>query len=46
MLREEGERFGKTVPEYREDGHVEWYNGVDADGAFAELLGQLGRYPL
>ena len=46
VVTEEGERFGKTVPEYREDGHVEWYTGVDAEGAFSELLGQLGRYPL
>ena len=44
VVTEEGERFGKTVPDYREDGHVLWYTSVDGEGAFAELLGQLGWY--
>ena len=46
VVMEEGERFGKTLPDYRHDGHVEWYTGVDKEAVFAELLGQLGRYPL
>lgn len=41
----EGDRFGKTMPDYCEDGHILWYTRVDADAAFSELLGQLGRYP-
>jgi len=39
-----GERFGKTVPDYRGDGHVQWYKKVDADAVFSEMLGQLARY--
>ena len=45
VVMEEGDRFGKTVPDYCEDGHILWYTKVDADAAFSELLGQLGRYP-
>ena len=44
VVTEEGARFGKTVPEYREDGHVLWYDKADADAVFSEMLGQLGRY--
>ncbi|MGB3625886.1 MAG: nucleoside hydrolase [Henriciella sp.] len=44
VVTEEGDRFGKTVPEYREDGHVLWYDKADADDVFSEMLGQLGKY--
>ncbi|MEM5518218.1 nucleoside hydrolase [Henriciella sp. AS95] len=46
VVTEPGERFGKTVPEYREDGNVLWYDKADAEAVFSEMLGQLGRYPL
>lgn len=45
VVTETGDRFGKTVPEFREDGHVDWYTKVDAESVFSELIGQLGRYP-
>ncbi|WP_084398857.1 nucleoside hydrolase [Henriciella aquimarina] len=44
VVTEEGERFGQTVPDYREDGHVLWYNQADADAVFSEMLGQIARY--
>lgn len=44
VVTEAGDRFGKTVPEYREDGNVLWYDRADADAVFSEMLGQLGRY--
>jgi purine nucleosidase len=44
VVTEAGEHFGKTVPDYRDDGHVLWYDRADADGVFSEMLGQLGRY--
>ena len=44
VVTEEGERFGQTVPEAAENGHVLWYNEADADGVFSEMLGQLARY--
>ncbi|MEQ8556979.1 MAG: nucleoside hydrolase [Henriciella sp.] len=44
VVTETGERFGKTVPDYREDGHVLWYNQADADAVFSEMLGQLARF--
>lgn len=44
VVTEEGERFGQTVPEYREDGHVLWYTSADADAVFSEMLGHLARY--
>ena len=44
VVTEEGERFGKTVPDYREDGHVLWYDTLDADAVLSEMLGQLARY--
>ena len=46
VVTEAGDRFGKTVPEFREDGHVDWYTKVDAESVFSELIGQLGRYPV
>ncbi|WP_018147893.1 nucleoside hydrolase [Henriciella marina] len=46
VVTETGDRFGKTIPEFREDGHVEWYIKVDAESVFSELIGQLGRYPI
>ena len=39
-----GERFGQTVPAWREDGHVLWYDRADPDAVFSEMLGQLARY--
>lgn len=44
VVTEEGERFGKTVPDYCEDGHVLWYDDAEADAVFSEMLGQLGKY--
>ncbi|MEQ9315898.1 MAG: nucleoside hydrolase [Henriciella sp.] len=44
VVTEEGARFGKTVPEYCEDGHVLWYDKADADAVFSEMLGQIGKY--
>ena len=44
VVTETGARFGKTVPEYREDGNVLWYDKADAGAVFSEMLGQLGRY--
>ena len=44
VVTETGERFGKTVPEFREDGNVLWYDKADAEAVFSEMLGQLGRY--
>ena len=44
VVTQEGARFGKTVPEYREDGNVLWYDKADAEAVFSEMLGQLGRY--
>ena len=44
VVTEAGEQFGKTVPEYREDGHVLWYDTADAEAIFSEMLGQLARY--
>lgn len=44
VVTEEGEEFGRTVPEFREDGHVLWYTKADADGVFSEMLGQIARY--
>lgn len=44
VVTEEGTRFGQTVPDYREDGHILWYDRLDADAVFSELLGQLARY--
>jgi purine nucleosidase len=44
VVTETGARFGKTVPEFREDGNVLWYDKADAGAVFSEMLGQLGRY--
>jgi purine nucleosidase len=44
VLTEPGDRFGKTMPTFAEDGHVLWYDKADPDAVFSEMLGQLGRY--
>ena len=44
VVTEPGEQFGRTVPDFRDDGNVLWYERADGDAVFKHLCTQLGAY--
>jgi len=44
VVLEDGEQFGRTIPEFQPDGNVLWYETVNAEAVFDGLCEHLGGF--